>query len=64
MRVKATANISTGGTARDVMDIIHPDNVWAAVRAARAIGLTIAGVDFISPDISTSWRDVAAASAK
>jgi cyanophycin synthetase len=58
VRVKATANISTGGTALDVMDIIHPDNALAAIRAARAIGVTIAGVDFISPDISKSFHDV------
>ena len=58
VRVKATANISTGGTAHDVIDIIHPDNALAAVRAARSIGVTIAGVDFISPDISKSFHEV------
>jgi cyanophycin synthetase len=58
VRVKATANISTGGTSINVMDIIHPDNAHAAVRAARAVGLTVAGVDFICPDISKSWHEV------
>lgn len=58
VRVKGTANISTGGTAFNVMDIIHPDNALAAVRAARAVGVTVAGVDFISPDISKSFHEV------
>lgn len=58
VHVKATANISTGGSAIDVMDIIHRDNVRAAERAAKAIGMRTAGVDFISPDISKSWSDV------
>lgn len=56
--IAGTSNISTGGTSVDVMGIIHPDNASAAVRAAGAVGLTIAGVDFISPDISKSWHDV------
>jgi cyanophycin synthetase len=58
VRIKGTANISTGGTAIDVMNLIHPDNASAAVRAARAIGLVITGVDFISPDISKPWQEV------
>ncbi|MGQ0742196.1 MAG: Mur ligase family protein [Alphaproteobacteria bacterium] len=57
VRLRSTANVSTGGTAIDVTGIIHPDNVRAAVRAARALELTVAGVDFISPDISRSWRE-------
>lgn len=56
-----TANISSGGTAEDVTDIAHPDNVALAARAARIIGLDIAGVDFLCPDISRSWRDVGGA---
>lgn len=57
VRVKATANVATGGTTR-VIDGIHPDNVQAAIRAAKAIGLIIAGVDLITPDISKSWHEV------
>ena len=45
------------GTAVDVVDIIHPDNTRAAVRAAKAAGLNIAEVDFVSADISKSWRE-------
>ncbi len=52
-----TANISTGGTAIDLTDTVHPDNARAAVRAAAALGLHVAGVDFLSTDISRSYRE-------
>ena len=58
IRLRANANFSAGGTTRDVSAIVHPDNARAAERAARALGLTVAGVDFICPDISRSWREV------
>ena len=47
-----TANLSTGGTAIDVTEDIHPDNIVIAERAAAMVGLDIAGIDFVSPDIS------------
>jgi cyanophycin synthetase len=50
--LKFTANISTGGTALDRTDEIHPSNLEAARRAAKVIGLDIAGVDMITKDIS------------
>jgi cyanophycin synthetase len=56
--LRSTANLSTGGTATDVTDIIHPDNRDMAVRAIRAIGLDVGGVDFLSPDISESYKRV------
>ena len=45
--LRSTANLSTGGTATDVTDVIHPDNREMAVRAIRAIGLDVGGVDFL-----------------
>lgn len=55
--LRSTANLSTGGTATDVTDIIHPDNRDMAVRAVRAIGLDVGGVDFISPNIAESYKN-------
>jgi cyanophycin synthetase len=49
--LKTTANLSTGGTATDVTDIVHPANKALAKRAAKVIGLDIAGIDIIAPDI-------------
>ena len=55
--LRSTANLSTGGTAIDVTDTIHPDNREMAVRSIKAIGLDIGGVDFLCKDISESYRD-------
>jgi len=56
--LRKTANLSTGGTATDVTDVIHPDNRDMAVRAVRAIGLDVGGVDFLSTDITESYRTI------
>jgi cyanophycin synthetase len=54
----STANLSTGGTSIDVTDIVHPDNRNMAVRAIKAIGLDIGGVDFLTEDISKSYKEI------
>ncbi|WP_368565893.1 cyanophycin synthetase [Pseudoxanthomonas sp. UTMC 1351] len=59
--LRSTANLSTGGTATDVTDVIHPDNRDMAVRAVRAIGLDVGGVDFISTNIAESYKLVGGA---
>lgn len=56
--LRGTANLSRGGTAVDVTDSIHPDNRQLAERAARLVGLDVAGIDFLTPDISRSWREI------
>jgi cyanophycin synthetase len=59
--LRSTGNLSTGGTAIDLTDVVHPDNREMATRAASAIGLDVAGIDFITPDISRSYREVGGA---
>jgi cyanophycin synthetase len=59
--LRLTANLSTGGTATDMTDVVHPDNAEMAVRAIQAIGLDVGGVDFLSPDITQSYNDVGGA---
>ncbi len=56
--LRGTANLSTGGTAIDVTDVIHPENIEMAERTIRAIGLDVGGVDFLTTDITESYREV------
>jgi cyanophycin synthetase len=51
--LKTTANISTGGTAIDRTEEVHPYNVTLLERIARIIGLDVAGIDIVAPDVST-----------
>ena len=50
--LKSTANISTGGTATDVTDLVDPYNVLMAERIAGIIGLDICGIDVMTSDIA------------
>jgi D-alanine-D-alanine ligase-like ATP-grasp enzyme len=61
VQLRKTANWSQGGTAEDLTEIVHPHNADMAVRAALAIGLDIAGVDFITSDISRPCHEVGGA---
>jgi GNAT-family acetyltransferase (TIGR03103 family) len=54
LRVRRTANLHTGGTIVDVTDRLHPDIAAAAVRASRAIGIPVTGIDFLVPDVEGS----------
>jgi cyanophycin synthetase len=49
--IRRNGNLSTGGTATDVTDRVHPEVVARAVEAARVVGLDIAGVDVVATDI-------------
>lgn len=60
--LRRKSNISTGGS-HNVIPVadVHHDNLALAVSAASAIGLDIAGIDFITADITQSWREVGGA---
>jgi cyanophycin synthetase len=53
----ATGNMSTGGSAIDRTWEAHEDNVEIAEEAARVVGLDVAGIDFIAPDITVPVRE-------
>ena len=55
--LRGTANLSTGGTSIDRTEEMHPDNVTACEMAANAVGLDIAGIDVITPNISVPFRE-------
>jgi cyanophycin synthetase len=57
VQLKLMGNMSTGGTSIDRTDEVHPDNVEIALEAAMIIGLDVAGIDFITPDISRSVHE-------
>jgi cyanophycin synthetase len=50
--LKDTANLSTGGTAEDITDIVHPANVSMAERISKIIDLDICGIDIMTTDIT------------
>ena len=56
VRLRRTANLNRGGIAVAVNEQLHPDNRQLALHAAEALGLDIAGIDVLLPDISRSWR--------
>ena len=55
--LRQNANLSTGGTAIDYTECISEENKDICIRAAKAIGLDICGVDICCKDISNSLMD-------
>ena len=45
-----------GGWDEEVTDQLHPDNLAIALQAAQLLGLSVAGVDVISSDITQPWH--------
>ena len=61
VRLRMASNLSVGGTMRNVTERVHADNQALAVRAAAVAGLDVAGIDFITPDITRSHHEVGGA---
>ncbi len=59
--LKPTANLSTGGTATDVTDDVHPEVRYAAERIARLVGLDIIGIDLLAETLSRPLEEQSAA---
>jgi cyanophycin synthetase len=56
--LKGTANLSTGGTATDVTDIVHPSNIFMCERISRLIGLDICGIDIMAKNLSEPLEEI------
>ena len=61
VKLALTGNMSTGGISIDRTFDAHPDNIEIAEEAARLIGLDVAGIDFIAPDIASPVREAGGA---
>lgn len=57
VRLRRSSNVSSGGMPVVVTEKMHPDNARLAERAATVVGLDLAGIDLIIPDIAVSWRE-------
>ncbi len=55
--LRNNANLSTGGTATDVTDEVHPDFAAHAITAARTVGLDICGVDVVAKTVIRPFED-------
>ena len=61
VKLVSTGNMSTGGISIDRTFEIHEDNAEIAEEAARVVGLDVAGIDFIAPDITQPVRETGGA---
>ncbi len=61
VKLASTGNMSTGGISIDRTWEAHDDNVEIAEEAARVVGLDVAGIDFLTPDISQPVRETGGA---
>ncbi len=61
VKLALTGNMSTGGISIDRTFEAHPDNIEIAEEAAQMVGLDVAGIDFICPDIASPVRETGGA---
>src|SRR5207253_3436788 len=61
IKLAATGNMSTGGISIDRTWEADHDNVEIADEAARVVGLDVAGIDFLTPDIRQPVRETGGA---
>src|SRR4029077_15635492 len=61
VKIADTGNMSTGGISIDRTWEAHEDNVEIAEEAARVVGLDVAGIDFLAPDITKPVRETGGA---
>jgi len=59
VQLRTIANTATGATVTDCTASIHPDNRALAEAIARGFRMDAVGIDFMTPDITRSWREVA-----
>jgi len=55
--LRNNANLSTGGTATDVTDDVHPEVAARAIAAAQMVGLDICGVDVVCESVLRPLED-------
>lgn len=55
------ANVAKGGALADVTSRVHPDNRELVLRVARLLRAHTIGIDFMTPDISRSWKEISCA---
>lgn len=61
LHLKPTANLSTGGTAADVTDDVHPHNVSCFERIARNVGLDVCGIDVMASTLALPLKQTGGA---
>jgi cyanophycin synthetase len=61
VKLAATGNVSTGGISIDRTWEAHEENVEIAEEAAQVVGLDVAGIDFLTPDITQPVRETGGA---
>lgn len=62
VRLRRITNVARGGMPVPFpLERVHPENIRLAIRAADALRLDLAGIDFITPDIGRPWHEVGGA---